>query len=248
MKGIVPPKHKRRANEEAPREFFKIFTPIQTAKLLWAAHEHCPELVAGLAIKIFSGVRNTELYTLTWENIHLEKERDSQIIVLAAFSKTGRKRAISIHPTLYQWLSPRVCNPEDRVFGMASHVKDRESVWLDAIKLSRKFAGIDPWPQNALRHGFGSYHYALYKNETLTASEVGDSTGVVRRHYIDAVRAKACGIFWSLTPANVEAFVTSDTETKEPILEEPEPEPDPPEEEFAGQQVSCLPCLKNVEI
>ena len=30
-------------------------------------------------------------------------------------------------------------------------------------------------PMNVLRHTFGSYHYALHRNENLTAAEIGNS-------------------------------------------------------------------------
>jgi hypothetical protein len=47
-------------------------------------------------------------------------------------------------------------------------------------------------PRNALRHSFGSYHYALHKNENLTAAEMGNSPSIVFRHYHAVIVPFAC--------------------------------------------------------
>jgi len=34
-------------------------------------------------------------------------------------------------------------------------------------------AKLDKWPDNGLRHSFGSYHFARHNNASLTAAEMG---------------------------------------------------------------------------
>jgi len=64
-------------------------------------------------------------------------------------------------------------------------------------------------PMNVLRHTFGSYHYAMHRNENLTAAEMGNSPAMVFRHYRAVVTPEAAAKFWNLLPttsANVVAF------------------------------------------
>jgi hypothetical protein len=57
-------------------------------------------------------------------------------------------------------------------------------------------------PRNALRHSFGSYHYALHKNENLTAAEMGNSPSMILRHYRAVVTPLAAKAYWQLSPAS----------------------------------------------
>jgi hypothetical protein len=61
-------------------------------------------------------------------------------------------------------------------------------------------AGIQPWPHNALRHSFGSYFYALTKNENTVAAEMGNSPQMVFRHYRALVKPSDCTMFWAIRP------------------------------------------------
>ncbi len=67
----------------------------------------------------------------------------------------------------------------------------------------RAAAGIEQWPKNVLRHSFGSYHLAKYKNEGLTAAQMGNSPNVIVRHYREIVKPKDADRYWSLSPKTV---------------------------------------------
>jgi hypothetical protein len=54
---------------------------------------------------------------------------------------------------------------------------------------------------NILRHTFGSYHFAVYQNENLTAAEMGNSPAMVFRHYGAVVTPEAAARFWNLLPS-----------------------------------------------
>ncbi len=175
----------------------------QVARLLYTASEMQPALIPMLAMKIFSGIRNTECFRLTWAQV-----TKKQINVLAAFAKTGRYRTIKIHPALTQWLAGRRGNPEMRVFGINPETKNRENCWLGYFTPVWRTAlpEFKKWPQNALRHTFGSHYYALTKSISETAYEMGNSEGVVKAHYLNGVEDDDCQRFWRLIPAVAEAI------------------------------------------
>ena len=53
---------------------------------------------------------------------------------------------------------------------------------------AHKAAGIDPWPKNALRHSFASYHLAAHKNAAETALQLGHMDArVLFAHYRELV-------------------------------------------------------------
>jgi len=65
-------------------------------------------------------------------------------------------------------------------------------------------AAINPWPHNAMRHSFGSYFLGKTKDENLTASEMGNSPGVIVRHYRAVVRDADVTEYWRLRPNNID--------------------------------------------
>ena len=56
------------------------------------------------------------------------------------------------------------------------------------------------WPQNALRHSFGSYHLAHFKNARALALEMGNSPGVIFKHYRQLVKPAAAALYWQIVP------------------------------------------------
>jgi len=199
-----------------------VLSPKEVAMLLWTAQQSMPGMVVPLAIKIFSGVRNPELFALRWEWI-----QKKAIKVPAAFTKTGRMRSVSIHTTLSEWLKPA---GKGLIFSLAPGVKDREAAWLDHLQELRKLAGFDTWHQNCLRHCFGSYHYQRERNENTTAFEMGNSPGVIRRHYVDAVDEEDCKLFWRMVPVFAEPYAQQKEDSSgsesEDQKDAPEPEPE----------------------
>jgi hypothetical protein len=180
-----------------------VLTPEEVARLLKAALDFLPEIVPALAIKVFCGVRNSELFSLTWDTVKSSTIR-------AEKTKTDKARSVSIIDPLRSWL------PKERqagyIFALKGLVKDRESVWLEAMDLLKEKAKIQ-LPQNVLRHTFGSYHYGKEKDASRTAFEMGNSPAIVRRYYADAVDDTDCAKFWLLG----KSFV-SEIETGHPIL------------------------------
>jgi hypothetical protein len=56
------------------------------------------------------------------------------------------------------------------------------------------------WPSNALRHSFGSYHLAQFKDAAALALQMGNSPAMIFRHYRELVRPKDAAEYWALKP------------------------------------------------
>jgi hypothetical protein len=70
------------------------------------------------------------------------------------------------------------------------------------INEDRERAGLRAgWPQNALRHSFGSYHLARFNDAAKLALEMGNSPATIFRHYRQLVKPKDAERYWKITPA-----------------------------------------------
>ena len=169
-----------------------IQTPIgilsvnETVRLL----ENAPtDLVPYLSIGAFGGLRRSELERLDWNEVDLEA---NLIEVTAKNAKSARRRFVRIQPNLAKWLQPH-----RRSSGSVTPPDYREL--LDS---ARKAAKIDDWPQNALRHGFASYHLAHFNNAGALALELGHTnSNLVFQHYRQLVKPKEAERYWKIAPA-----------------------------------------------
>jgi integrase len=163
-----------------------ILSVNETVRLL----ENAPtDLVSYLSIGAFGGLRRSELERLDWNEVDLES---NLIEVTAKNAKSARRRFVKIQPNLAKWLQPH-----QRSSGNVTPPDYREL--LDS---ARKAAKIDDWPQNALRHGFASYHLAQFNNAGALALELGHSnSSLVFQHYRQLVRPKEAARYWNITPA-----------------------------------------------
>ncbi len=167
-------------------EEIHILTTAQSQTLLEAAREQAGSpVLAYVAIGLFAGLRAAELSLLDWDDIDLDQRT---ILVKAANSKTRRRRVVTVSDNLSVWLKKA---PRTKIVP--------ESCFREHFEAVREGAGLlQEWPRNALRHSFGSYHFAQHKNENLTASEMGNSPAMIYRHYRALVTPKDAKAFWSL--------------------------------------------------
>jgi integrase len=132
---------------------------------------------------------------LDWSEIDF----DSGLIkVTAQKSKTAQKRFVTMQPNLREWLLPLR--------------KHKSNVTSEDFRYSfddvRKAAGIDQWPDNALRHSFASYHLAHFKNAAATALELGHhDSRITFAHYRELVKPKDAERYWNIKPATTEKIV-----------------------------------------
>jgi integrase len=166
----------------------------QCSKLLTRAGSPQHEIMLpAVAIQLFAGLRRSEIQRLDWSEIDVEGR---SIIVSARKAKTRQRRVITIRENLSGWLHPYV-----RTAGPVAPTVGFRERFDDLIEPFR------PWPSNALRHSFGSYLFGLTKNENLVAAEMGNSPGIVFKHYRALVSNKAAKQFWELRPVKLDVIV-----------------------------------------
>lgn len=163
-----------------------ILTVAETTQLLNAATE---KLIPYIAIGAFAGLRAAEVERLDWSQVDLESRL---IEVSAKNSKTATRRLVKILPNLAAWLAPL-------------HQKKGSVVPLNLRWLfvdTRKRAGINKWPSNALRHSYASYHLAHFKDAAALALEMGHTnTGMIFQHYREVVKPKDAEGYWKVVAA-----------------------------------------------
>jgi integrase len=171
-----------------------ILTIAETARLLEAASA---ELLPFIAIGAFAGLRRAELERLDWSDVDLES---GLIEVKAVKAKSARRRFVKIRENLAAWLAPYAANrgnvtPEN---------------YNESFGRARVAAGIKHWPNNALRHGFASYHLAHFNDAAALALELGHTNAnLVFQHYRQVVRPKQAELYWNLFPSGVSSKLVS---------------------------------------
>jgi Site-specific recombinase XerD len=167
----------------------EILSVSETARLLEEADS---ETLPFWAIGAFAGLRRAEIERLAWSEVDFEA---GVIEVKASKSKTASRRLVTMQPNLCEWLAPyraytgRVCpvNLQQKIND------DRERARLRT-----------EWPHNGLRHSFGSYHLARFNDAAKLALEMGNSPGMIFRHYRELVKPKEAERYWKIAPTRVD--------------------------------------------
>ena len=145
-------------------------------------------LLPYVALGLFGGLRATETRRLEWSAVKLGERA---IIIGSEVAKKRMRRAVEINDTLAAWIAPYVRERGPVVEAVA---------FRDGFDAMRAKAGISPWPANALRHSFGSYHLASYGDAVRTAAQMGNDANVVHRFYKALVTQAEAKHFWALRP------------------------------------------------
>jgi integrase len=182
----------------APEEII-VLTVDETAEFLSAAEHLSKKIAVALAIKFFAGLRTSELFKADWSDI-----RDGQIIVRGLHAKTRQRRTVSVPDNLSDWFS---------AYGSKTGpISDfQNNAWHRAIQKvvavvqerRRRMAVADYrfcFPPNVARHSFCSYHFALHRNENLTAAEAGNTPEIIFRNYRATVHPAAAKRYWEVRP------------------------------------------------
>jgi len=163
-----------------------ILTVEQTIALLNACDDASLPYVA---ISLFAGLRAAEVQKLDWSEVDFES---GHIEVTAAKSKTARRRLVPISENLASWIQP-LAKPRGSV--TPEEIRKR----LDPAKAR---AGLQPWPQNAMRHSYGSYRLAQCHDAARVSLEMGNSPQMVFAHYRELVKPKQAARYWAIAPAD----------------------------------------------
>ncbi|MSU72005.1 MAG: hypothetical protein EXS43_06640 [Opitutus sp.] len=181
-----------------------ILSPSQAETLIRIAFAK-PELDLGAAVTLglFAGIRTEELKRLRWDAVRLNDPHPF-VVIGPEIAKKRRIRNVPLPDCAVAWLQ-RWPRKEGKVT-RSEHENDfqkRFKKLCNAAKIA--------WENNAMRHSFGSYHYAKHGNSVETARVLGhkaDDT-VLFSHYRALASKEHGDAYFAIMPAaesNIEAF------------------------------------------
>jgi len=173
-----------------------------------------------IAIGLFTGARTSEIKQLDWSAVDFTGDDESKYGYLridAEIAKSSRNRLIPISKNLAHLLTPLA-----KESGKIWPVNGRKlllAVWRAARfgepgseTEDEKKEGIElkPWPRNAMRHSYASYHLAHHKNADALALNMGHTnTSIIFKHYRKMVKPDAASKYWVLGLPEEEGKVVS---------------------------------------
>ena len=160
---------------------------------------HRPELAGYVIIGLFTGLRRAELEKLDWRMVSTDERT---VVVTGASAKSRRRRVVDLSENAVAWLKAvcpdgvpaqgEVCSPG---------FDERWIVLREKLGYGTKHDQGRPWPHNALRHTFASYHYAMHSNEAKLQALMGHrSADMLHRHYRALKTKVEAEKFWGLVP------------------------------------------------
>ncbi len=181
------------AKVETPRVVEKqvpILTPQEIKDLRQTAEAHQGgSCAAAVGMMLYAGIRPHEVARLTWAQVDL---RERAIYILPQHSKTGGARRVTIHKPLLRIL---------RAHRRADGERICPANWLwhwRELRCAAGWCAAHPWPQDALRHTFASYHLSHFRSYAELQVEIGhrDAT-LLRTRYLCMNGVHASAQFWA---------------------------------------------------
>ena len=173
-----------------------ILSPDEAARLMTASID--PRVRTVNALVLFGGIRVEEVEKMDWSRINFAT---GQIHVPNEIAKTRESRYAMISDNLREWLLPIAKKQGEIVY--ANHhrrtTQEKRKILMHEYRRTWKRAGLYPWPQDAHRHSFISYHCKLYGLEK-TADAGGTSEKIIRSKYRAAVMEKDARAFFAIKP------------------------------------------------
>ncbi len=168
-----------------------ILTIEESERLIKTAYDH-PELgmLPVVTLGLFCGIRTEELQKLEWKDV---RAGEGFVIISASIAKKRKIRNVTLPDNAKAWLS--LCENKE---GLIYKTENNSPFSSRFSYLLRKAGFVDPegkknssrqvllsWKKNAMRHSFGSYHYALHGDSIKTSNELGHQQGdnVLFNHY-----------------------------------------------------------------
>lgn len=197
-RGYIPETVRTEAEKSSkpflPKPKIETLTPDQMAAVLDDAGK---AFLPWFLIGGFAGLRSDEIATVSkgkspldwsdfdWDGgfIDMRPETSKQ-------SGGGRRRIIPIHENLRHWMERAGVPKAGPILTAGTSVLYRE-----VRRVSGRVLGREKWPRNSLRHSYATYRMALTRDASRVSEELGNSPGIVRRHY-DQVATPQEGAAW----------------------------------------------------
>ena len=167
----------------------QILAPEEAAKLMEAVRSTFPRGLAWFSLCLFAGVRPEEADKLDWDAIDLSR---GIVQVDAAAAKVRQRRIVHLLPAAIAWLQVA----KDTKAEMPIPNVTRRRMQRDL----RGTMGWEAWPQDILRHTAASYWLASVQDAGKVAHELGNSAGILLRHYRELVTKEDAARFWAIRP------------------------------------------------
>ena len=171
-----------------------VFTPQQTAILLQSADE---SLRPYFALCAFAGRLTEQAQGLWWNQIHFDRGAHGEIEIPEGTDKAGGERVVPIQPNLRAWL---LAVPADKRQGTVYFSRHFRRKAYAALRKEEPSLPED-WPQDGLRHGYGTYRLKVVRSFGQVADEMGNSEEVVRSNYYRSVSLSTAGAYWNIRPS-----------------------------------------------
>ena len=177
---------------------------ILTSAQLWNLLEISRDDVrATIALGAFAGIRPEEIARLTWEEVSLEK---GHVTITAAKSKTAQHRYVKILPCLEVWLRPLIGSGSIQGENFRRRYDETRRLAGFALRGNQRRRhdedkSLVPWPHDALRHSFASYHLAKFQNAPALALELGhQSNALIFSNYRRRVTEAEANEYFEVLP------------------------------------------------
>jgi hypothetical protein len=187
------PKKKQDRNHQA-----RIFTPDEMIQWFTYGLEH-PELLGYITLATWCGIRPEECDQVSWNDVHLESAE-----VDVRHPKIPPPRTVHLHPTALEWLklAKELGSPIGADFATSKHTKVRR------MKPLVRHMGWSKLPNDIQRKSFGSYHVELFRSHEKTATEMGNSAAIIKKHYKAPISKADVKKFWAITPDFIRSLQT----------------------------------------
>lgn len=176
-----------------------VMSPAEALALLRTAQAHYPDTLALFALSLFAGIRSAELERLSAADV-----TSDGVEVSSGASKKGRRRHITLSPTLAAWLEAHPFKEVPKNWEKISAAVRRLAGWKVESELLKNppEPTRGPWPQNVMRHSHASYAVASGVELQTLLFEFGhtESPAVLREHYVGRATKKAALEYFSLRP------------------------------------------------
>jgi integrase len=168
------------------------------AKVMTTAESTAPDIVVGLAVMFFAGLRPHEVLRLTWQQIDMAA---GVIRLTGEQTKTRAMRHVEIAENLRAWL--------ERYPGSGTVVPSplRFRVQREAVVEAAKVSG---WPVDVARHTFATMHYNAHQDAAKTMAQLGHfgKPETFVKHYKGVpVTPDEAAKYWEIQPAKTRADV-----------------------------------------
>lgn len=180
---------KQLEHTRADRHPPQILTHRQVLKAVAYTRLHEPECLAWLAVTLFAGLRPEEADKLAWGQVDTKA---GTVRVDAATSKIRQRRIVHLMLAAGAWLTEA-----DK---LGARLPIPQATRRKYQRRLRDRLGFDAWPKDVLRHTCASHWLAHAQDAGKIALELGNSVGVLLRHYRELVTAEEAKRFWAITP------------------------------------------------